>query len=192
MEPTTLSFEDFWQWLLEHHNCILRAGTPETILGLAAQIERENLCHGAFADPFIQVVDDLGAAIVEHQLGGSAFRSTDGQSRCFAALERLFRPGAGLWAEPLVWSCSRGRGRMGRTDWEEAWRTWKACARPSPSGPSPADAPSGPDRKRKSQPLPKPRLLGGKIRQYRGVPQIEASELCQIQLEERRERPDRP
>ena len=22
MEPTTLSFEDFWQWLLEHHNCI--------------------------------------------------------------------------------------------------------------------------------------------------------------------------
>ena len=32
MEPTTLSFEDFWQWLLEHHNCILRAGTPETIL----------------------------------------------------------------------------------------------------------------------------------------------------------------
>ena len=32
MEPTTLSFEDLWQWLLEHHNCILRAGTPETIL----------------------------------------------------------------------------------------------------------------------------------------------------------------
>ena len=32
MEPTTLSFDDFWQWLLEHHNCILRAGTPETIL----------------------------------------------------------------------------------------------------------------------------------------------------------------
>ena len=30
------------------------------------------------ADPFIQVVDDLGAAIVEHQLRGSAFRSTDG------------------------------------------------------------------------------------------------------------------
>ena len=25
---------------------------------------------GAFADPFIQVVDDLGAAIVEHQLRG--------------------------------------------------------------------------------------------------------------------------
>ena len=23
----------------------------------------ENLCHGAFADPFIQVVDDLGTAI---------------------------------------------------------------------------------------------------------------------------------
>ena len=32
MESTTLSFDDFWQWLLEHHNCILRAGTPETIL----------------------------------------------------------------------------------------------------------------------------------------------------------------
>ena len=29
--------------------------------------------------PFIQVVDDLGAAIVEHQLRGSAFRSTDGK-----------------------------------------------------------------------------------------------------------------
>ena len=32
MEPTTLAFEDFWQWLLGHHNCILRAGTPEMIL----------------------------------------------------------------------------------------------------------------------------------------------------------------
>ena len=30
---------------------------------------------------------------VEHQLRGSAFRSTDGKSRCFAARERLFRPG---------------------------------------------------------------------------------------------------
>ena len=36
----------------------------------------------------VEVVDDLGTAIVEHQLGGSAFRSADGQSRCFAALER--------------------------------------------------------------------------------------------------------
>ena len=32
MEPITLSFEDFWKWLLEHNNCILRAGTPDMIL----------------------------------------------------------------------------------------------------------------------------------------------------------------
>jgi hypothetical protein len=28
----TLSFEAFWDWLLRHPNCILRAGTPETVL----------------------------------------------------------------------------------------------------------------------------------------------------------------
>ena len=27
--------------------------------------------------------------------------------------------GAGLWPQPLVWSCSGGRGRMGRTDWRK-------------------------------------------------------------------------
>jgi len=31
-EPTTLSFEDFWNWLVTHPNCILRAGTPETVI----------------------------------------------------------------------------------------------------------------------------------------------------------------
>jgi len=31
-EPVTLTFEDFWSWLLEHPNCILRAGTPETVV----------------------------------------------------------------------------------------------------------------------------------------------------------------
>lgn len=30
--PTTLSFEKFWSWLQGHPNCILRAGTPETVL----------------------------------------------------------------------------------------------------------------------------------------------------------------
>ena len=28
----TLSFETFWQWVLQHVNCILRAGTPDTLL----------------------------------------------------------------------------------------------------------------------------------------------------------------
>ncbi len=28
----TLSFDGFWQWLLRHPNCILRAGTPDTVL----------------------------------------------------------------------------------------------------------------------------------------------------------------
>ena len=36
----------------------------------------------------------------------------------------------------------RGRGRMDRTDWEEAWRTWKACSKaygkPPAGGPRPA------------------------------------------------------
>ena len=78
---------------------------------------RESLPRGAFADPFIQVVDDLGAAIVEHQLRGSAFRSADGQSRCFAALERLFRPGRDkfpldLRREPKDRCGYRGRQRL--------------------------------------------------------------------------------
>lgn len=31
-EPLTLPFETFWSWLVTHPNCVLRAGTPETIL----------------------------------------------------------------------------------------------------------------------------------------------------------------
>jgi len=31
-DPTTLSFEPFWGWLASHPNCILRAGTPDTVL----------------------------------------------------------------------------------------------------------------------------------------------------------------
>ena len=30
--PLTLPFERFWDWLLGHPNCILRAGTPEAVL----------------------------------------------------------------------------------------------------------------------------------------------------------------
>ena len=28
----TLPFETFWSWLVTHPNCVLRAGTPETVL----------------------------------------------------------------------------------------------------------------------------------------------------------------
>lgn len=28
----TLSFQDFWSWLVSHPNCILRAGTAETVI----------------------------------------------------------------------------------------------------------------------------------------------------------------
>lgn len=31
-EPTTLSFDAFWSWLVTHPNCILRVGTPEVVL----------------------------------------------------------------------------------------------------------------------------------------------------------------
>jgi hypothetical protein len=31
-ESTTLSFDEFWRWVLAHPNCILRAGTPEALL----------------------------------------------------------------------------------------------------------------------------------------------------------------
>lgn len=31
-EPLTLPFETFWNWLISHPDCILRAGTPETVL----------------------------------------------------------------------------------------------------------------------------------------------------------------
>jgi hypothetical protein len=30
--PDTLSLQDFWPWLEDHCNCILRAGTPDSIL----------------------------------------------------------------------------------------------------------------------------------------------------------------
>lgn len=29
--PYTMSFEEFWIWVCEHYNCILRAGTPDSI-----------------------------------------------------------------------------------------------------------------------------------------------------------------
>jgi hypothetical protein len=29
---TTLQFDKFWRWMQGHQNCILRAGTPETVL----------------------------------------------------------------------------------------------------------------------------------------------------------------
>jgi len=32
MVPQTLSFDLFWNWLLGHPNCILRAGTPEAVI----------------------------------------------------------------------------------------------------------------------------------------------------------------
>lgn len=31
-ESITLPFEKFWGWLQAHHNCILRAGTPDVLL----------------------------------------------------------------------------------------------------------------------------------------------------------------
>jgi hypothetical protein len=31
-QPLTLPFATFWQWLTTHPNCILRAGTPESIV----------------------------------------------------------------------------------------------------------------------------------------------------------------
>ena len=30
--PFNVSFEDFWQWINGHPNCILRAGTPEAVI----------------------------------------------------------------------------------------------------------------------------------------------------------------
>ena len=30
--PFTLPFETFWNWVITHPNCILRAGTPESVL----------------------------------------------------------------------------------------------------------------------------------------------------------------
>ena len=30
--PFTISFDTFWSWLMAHPNCIVRAGTPESVL----------------------------------------------------------------------------------------------------------------------------------------------------------------
>lgn len=32
VQPTTLPFDRFWTWLQAHANCILRAGTPDSVL----------------------------------------------------------------------------------------------------------------------------------------------------------------
>ena len=32
MGAHNMSFESFWNWLMQHPNCILRAGTPDTVL----------------------------------------------------------------------------------------------------------------------------------------------------------------
>lgn len=32
MDPVTLPFDTFWGWLMNHPNCVLRAGTPEAVL----------------------------------------------------------------------------------------------------------------------------------------------------------------
>lgn len=32
MEPQTIPFDVFWNWIVGHPNCILRAGTPEAVL----------------------------------------------------------------------------------------------------------------------------------------------------------------
>jgi len=29
---STISFDEFWQWLIEHNGCILRAGTPTAVI----------------------------------------------------------------------------------------------------------------------------------------------------------------
>jgi hypothetical protein len=31
-EPISLTFDDFWSWVVAHPNCILRAGTPEAVI----------------------------------------------------------------------------------------------------------------------------------------------------------------
>ncbi len=31
-EMPTLSFDDFWEWIIRHPNCILRAGTQDAVL----------------------------------------------------------------------------------------------------------------------------------------------------------------
>lgn len=31
-ETPTLSFQDFWDWMIRHPNCILRAGTQDTVV----------------------------------------------------------------------------------------------------------------------------------------------------------------
>ncbi len=48
---STMAFEAFWNWLLQHPNCILRAGTPDTEL-----IDDEDLhWHFAVDGPLVYV-----------------------------------------------------------------------------------------------------------------------------------------
>ena len=51
---STISFESFWSWLVQHPNCIVRAGTPDAVL-----LDDEDL-HWHFASDgpilFVQVI----------------------------------------------------------------------------------------------------------------------------------------
>jgi hypothetical protein len=54
-DSATLSFDQFWTWLVTHPNCILRAGTPE-----AALFDDDDLhWHFASADDGVPVVQVL-------------------------------------------------------------------------------------------------------------------------------------
>jgi len=57
-EPrTTLPFDVFWEWLGRHYNCVVRAGTPETVL-----YDDDDL-HWTF-------VEDEGGAVVAQLIRG--------------------------------------------------------------------------------------------------------------------------
>jgi hypothetical protein len=52
-QPSPLTFERFWRWLLEHNNCVLRVGAPDATL-----FDHEDL-HWDFFE------DDEGVAVIQ-------------------------------------------------------------------------------------------------------------------------------
>jgi hypothetical protein len=89
-DPTpTLSFETFWQWVMQHSNCILRAGTRDALL-----FDDDDL-HWHFA------ADD-GAVFVQVIRGKRLLGELAIDTARVAYVQALGEEPAGEWAFELV------------------------------------------------------------------------------------------
>jgi hypothetical protein len=87
--PPTLSFDTFWQWLMQHPNCILRAGTRDALL-----FDDDDLHWGFAADGAIAIVQVIRGKRLMGELAVDRER--------VAYVQSLGEEPVGEWAFELV------------------------------------------------------------------------------------------